>query len=78
MTHPHSPERPRRVFLRYSRWPLVPAEDLLKLRHSLLLAQELGGPNVADNLLTLVDEEVRLRGLTPPTGAGSGAGSEAE
>ncbi|MET1153769.1 hypothetical protein [Arthrobacter sp.] len=54
----------------------MPAEDLLKLRHTLLLAQKLGGPNVADGLLTLVDEEVRLLGLTPPKGAAAGTGEE--
>ncbi|MET3952785.1 hypothetical protein ABIB29_003649 [Arthrobacter sp. UYEF36] len=78
MTRPQSPERPGRVFLQYSKWPLVPAEDLLKLRHALLLGQKLGGPDVADDLLALVDQEVRLHGLAPPTGGSSGAGTGTE
>lgn len=81
MTYPHRPERPRRIFHRYSRWPLVPAEDLLKLRHALLSARtlrKLSGPDATAALLTLVDQELLLRGLTPPGGSRSYAGTGTE
>lgn len=58
-------EHPHRVFHRFGRWPLVPVEDLLKLRDSLRQAQELGGPATTGNLLTLVDQELRERGDAP-------------
>lgn len=79
MTRPHRPERPDRVFHRYSRWTWMPAEDLLKLRHALLSVrnlQQLRRPDATDELLTLVEQEVRLRGLTPLGVPRSGAETE--
>ena len=78
MNRPSGTERPSRVFHRYSQWPLVPAEDLLKLRRTLLSAvmmQKLSGPDATDGLLALVDQELRLRGLTPPGGSRSDVGT---
>lgn len=50
-----------RVFHTFRRWPLVPTEDLVKLRQSLREVQELGGPTAAGELLGLVDHEPSAR-----------------
>lgn len=64
-------EKPRdrhRIFHRFGKWPLVPTEDLLKLRESLRQVQKLGGPAAAEELLTLLDQEIHRRGHTPHKG----------
>lgn len=79
MTRPLSPECPGRVFHRYSRWTRMPAQDLLELRHALLSVrnlEQLSGPDATDELLTLVEQELRLRGLTPLAVPRSGAETE--
>lgn len=60
-----APGRRDREFHTFRRWPLVPTDDLVKLRQSLLQVQELGGPTAAGELLVLVDYELRRRAQTP-------------
>lgn len=78
MTRPDRPGCPGRVVHRYSRWPLKPVEDLLTLRYALLRVQKPARPGAGDELLDLVDQEVRRRGLIPPAGNRSGVRSGAE
>lgn len=54
-----------RIFRTFNRWPLVPTDDLVKLRQSLRQVQELGGPTAAGELLALVDYELHRRAQTP-------------
>lgn len=61
MIRQDEPDYPYRVFHRFGRWPLVPVEDLLKLRESLCQVQKLSGPDATGELLTLVDQELRRR-----------------
>ena len=71
-----TPVRRDRIFHRFGKWSLVPAEDLLKLRQSLHQAQKLLGPPVASELLDLlgqVDQELRRRAQTPRWGRTSGS-----
>lgn len=57
-------ERRDRVFHTFRRWPLVPTDDLVKLRQSLRQVQDLGGPTAAGELLVLVDYELHRRAHT--------------
>lgn len=65
MSWHEEPDRPHRVFHRFGRWPLVPAEDLLKLHESLRQVQKLGGPAATGELLAMVGQELHRRGHTP-------------
>lgn len=67
MIRHEEPDNPQRVFHRFGKWPLVPVEDLLKLRESLRQVQKLAGPDATGELLTLVDQELHRRGHTPHT-----------
>lgn len=69
------PARQDRVFHTLRRWPLVPTNDLVKLRHSLLQVQDLGGPKAAGELLVLVELELHRRAHTPQEEHASGASS---
>lgn len=72
MTDPVGPEHPERVFHRYGGWPLVPADDLLKLRQSLRQVQNADAPNASTELLSLVDHEVHRRRFAAQGGRPSG------
>lgn len=65
MTDRVTPERRDRVFHTFRRWPLVPTDDLVKLRQSLLQVQDLGGPTAAGELLVLVEFELHRRAQVP-------------
>jgi hypothetical protein len=66
------PARQNRVFHTFRRWPLVPTNDLVKLRQSLLQVQDLGGPTAAGELLVLVEFVLHRRAHTPQEKHASG------
>lgn len=54
--------RRQRIFHHFGQWPLVPTEDLQKLRHSLRQVQKIGRPAATGELLDLVERELHRRG----------------
>lgn len=67
------PARQDRVLHTFRRWPLVPTDDLVKLRQSLLQVQDLGGPTAAGELLVLVEFELHRRAHAPQEDASGSA-----
>ncbi|MDP9988866.1 hypothetical protein J2S98_004055 [Arthrobacter oryzae] len=58
-----------RGFHAFRRWPLVPAADLLLLRHALERSTPSDGPGPANQLLLSVNEEIARRAaLLPASG----------
>lgn len=55
-----------RVFHAFRRWPLVPASDLLLLRHALVGQDSSTEPDHASALRCLVDDELTRRLALPP------------
>ncbi|TWD48364.1 hypothetical protein FB478_11062 [Arthrobacter sp. AG367] len=55
-----------RVFHAFRRWPLVPAADLLLLRHALVGQDSSTEPDHASALRCLVDDELTRRLALPP------------
>lgn len=74
MTDRVSPGRGDRIFHTFRRWPLVPTEDLVKLRQSLRQVHRLGGPAGAGELLKLVDHEIQRRAQTEQWEHAAGTG----
>ncbi|HSU48226.1 MAG TPA: hypothetical protein VLJ40_15100 [Arthrobacter sp.] len=58
-----------RVFHAFRRWPLVPAADLLLLRHALQDSNSDREPEQAYALLCLIDDELVRRSALPPASA---------
>ncbi|WP_427174620.1 hypothetical protein [Arthrobacter sp. 92] len=50
-----------RVFVRFRRWPLVPSAELYRLQTILSQCVELAGSDSANELLTLVTDELERR-----------------
>ncbi len=61
------PEYPGgRIFHTYRRWPLVPTQDLQKLREALMQCMAAAGSEPAEELLGLVEDELTRRHTHPP------------
>ncbi|GGH96383.1 hypothetical protein ACFFGR_06440 [Arthrobacter liuii] len=54
-----------RIFHAFRGWPLVPAADLLLLRHAVERGTLASGPDHASDLLRLVDQELTRRAALP-------------
>ena len=57
------------IFGTFRRWPLVPSAELYRLQAALTQCVELAGSEAADELLTLVTEELRQRSAKEPAEA---------
>ena len=57
---------PSQIFGSFRRWPLLASAELYRLQAALTQCVELAGSEAADELLTLVTEELRQRSAEEP------------
>ena len=57
------------IFGTFRRWPLVPSAELYRLQAALRQCVELAGSEAAEELLTLVAQELRQRSAEEPANA---------